>query len=908
MSRWYCALISTLLSAAALSGADPSAPPDSPASEVGAGLFQVVKCFDFDERPLGNYEEVPMYWERLVGDGFPRYTSGRFDDQDGHDAPPSFVFEVNGGSVAYEYRDADLPVVLGADYLVVGYIRARSLHYAQAFVHACLVDATGGHVGGSDRVTRLVTSDGSAGGDEPWQRVELTISGDYPTATALRLGLYVLQGELWNPPSPAHLDPIIRQEVDATVWFDDITVYQLPRVRLALSDPAGLVRPGETVRVVCDLRNASTAPLTTELRITDVEGQQVHREQYDVPGESVRPLEIPLPSLDPGLYEAELYLRRDETALLCRTVRFAVLPDLPAKPRASADLGVDVGLWRMAGVEGLDELVHELRCGAVKLGVPMLDELDTPSKVAYVDQVRDVFRTLVAGYVDVAGVLLPPEAASQQLDTRATYPYLTSVTGFQQHLAPMMAYLGGLVTTWQLGAETTDAAWADAWDGPTLTTLRGHLQRFVTAAELVIPATVTALKPAETPMATGGSRTVSIAVPSEWPTRSLPAQLAALAGVSPDTAPDTLGLGPVGLPTVWLLLDQPRAELAYDQRILEGARRLVLAKALGAERVFVPAPFEISGGGGSLAWQPTEAYIALRTLFHYIGGKQAVAAMPLPDQDGLAVFFSDELSSCVVLWTWRAEVQTAPVELYLGDAPVAVDLTGRRVPLEVREHRAQVHLSPEPFIIEQIDAPLALLQASFRVRPDWLQLHVAEPRPVLHLRNYYSERLRGTATCSLPPDWRLEPRDVHFDLAPEEELTHPLDLELPPREIAMERLLGVQVELRSPVGVVLELAAPLSVRIRDIDVQTRARWDGDDLIVDQSLANTSAVTVSFSAFCQAPGRAQLEQTFLDVRPNERQTCRYVLPRARKLAGGVLRVGVREIRGPRSLDQLVEIPT
>src|SRR5262245_13354819 len=48
---------------------------------------RVVKHFDFNETPLGNYESTPMQWRAHVGLGFPQYLEGRFDPSLGHDNP-----------------------------------------------------------------------------------------------------------------------------------------------------------------------------------------------------------------------------------------------------------------------------------------------------------------------------------------------------------------------------------------------------------------------------------------------------------------------------------------------------------------------------------------------------------------------------------------------------------------------------------------------------------------------------------------------------------------------------------------------------------------------------------------------------------------------------------------------------
>ncbi len=196
----------------------PSAPAATDAAPADA--YQRVKVFDFDERPLGNYEDTPMHWTRLTGPGLPAYSRGRFDEQVGHQGAPSFLLALRGENMAYEYAQNDLPVSPDMDYLVVGYVRAVGLEFARAFMACYLVDAAGRRIAGSEGVSSLVYSRGVDADDEPWQRVEIAVPSRFPDAVALHLQLWVAQRHVFAPPTG--VDPIVRQDVNARVWFDDL--------------------------------------------------------------------------------------------------------------------------------------------------------------------------------------------------------------------------------------------------------------------------------------------------------------------------------------------------------------------------------------------------------------------------------------------------------------------------------------------------------------------------------------------------------------------------------------------------------------------------------------------------------------------------------------------------------------
>ena len=42
-----------------------------------AEVSRVLRTFDFEERKLGNAEDLPMHWAKVTGDGLPHYVNGK---------------------------------------------------------------------------------------------------------------------------------------------------------------------------------------------------------------------------------------------------------------------------------------------------------------------------------------------------------------------------------------------------------------------------------------------------------------------------------------------------------------------------------------------------------------------------------------------------------------------------------------------------------------------------------------------------------------------------------------------------------------------------------------------------------------------------------------------------------------
>ncbi len=894
------------------------AQPEPPTTSPDEDVQRAVKRFDFDERRRGNYEDTPMHWRRLTGDGLPTYSSATFDEAQGHAAPPSFVFHLRGGNIAYEYTHSDLALAPNSDYLIEGYVRVEQLEYAAALLACYVVDAQGQPVPGSERSSQPVRTVG-AGADAAWQRVEMPLHIESPGAYALRMQLWVLQDYVWQPPPEGEVDPIVRQDVEARVWFDDLAVIRQPRARLAFSNPAGLIKPGAAEALQLDVHNSTPVPLAVEVSLHDLAGASHYSDRLELAPQELLQRAVPVPKLAPGLYEAELRVSGQDgtpesggaVVLADRALRFAVLPDLPPGPERTREFGIDLGPWANGDPNGAADLVRTLACGAVKIGLPMLGRPGADEELAYFQRARELARNLALSQVETTGVILPPADAAGAPGRPSLHQMLVRDAAWSDEAGPVLAYFGGHVAAWQLGCEVDELRQPVRWNEDTLRAVQRRLERFVALPRLIIPRSVLdagsiAALLDENATATAGdgvdvdaAQTCCYWLPADLPTPAIPWQVAFW---NDQPAGDTREPAPG--PERWLSVGFDPSRLSPDDRRADLARRVALAALANPDRLFVPAPFELVTTGGHASWQPTLDFIPLRTLWRYLAGSRAVAALSLP-HDSVALVFRRADQDTMVAWTWRAT--GVELELLLGARAVAFDLHGVQQPLTLDGPRARVRLSPVPLIIQNVNAPLLQLPDNFRIEPLFIQVHNVAERPTLMLRNPYPGGLAGMIELHPPAGWHVAPAEIRVELGPGETLTQPLDFTVPPRQTATGQQLGVDLHLRHPDAVVIHLDAAVQVGLRDIAVEAAARWDGDDLVVEQSFRNLTPAVVSFNSFCQPPQRPQMEGVFLNVRPSETRTRTYRVPAARDLAGATVWIGVREIGGARSQDQILVVP-
>lgn len=897
---------------AAATGFARAAAPLEPEARKDVAPRQFVRVFDFDERPLGNYEDTPMYWRRFEGEGLPAYSCGRFDEEVGRTAPPSFRFDLRGGNIGYEYVHGDLVVFPDSDYLVEGYVRAEGLTHARAFLACYLVDRFGQRISGSERVSELAQSRPLSSG--VWQRIAVQLHGNYPQARALRVQLWAMQRYVWAGAGEGRVDPIARQDVHATVWFDDLSIRRMPRIRVTLSNPGGLIKPGAEESFEIDAHNATLVNVQMELVVLDADGAEHFRAVRELAPQTSDRMRVPSPPLVPGWYRARARLLDEDETLLERTLGFAVLPAIAGGTAHRSDLGIDLGRWPFSDERGALELVETLACGAVRIGLPMLGAPENDTDVEYLRQIRDLARQLAMNQVRTTGLILPP--ATGVPDAReSTGGMVAADPNWDDRVGPMLAYFGGYLLSWQLGDERYELQMPGTWNSLRITQVWEKLERYVAAPELIVPRSVldagSALPsdylqagtafPANWPIVPRPPHAYAYWLPPELPVRTYPWYLAFWFEGEPDCSKDGAG------PRRWLTVGLDRESDASGKgRVTDMARRIVLAKVVNPDRLFVPAPFDLVTTNGGRAWQPTREYIPLRTLFHYLSGYRAVAALAL-DHDGVAVLFSRGDQYTLVVWTWQWPSTDATVGLYVGEHAAAVELSGTVRSLQREGALVHVPLLSDPLIVTDVDAPLLLLQDSIRVEPSYIQSHDPEPRPVLKMQNHHGTHLAGRIDLQPPRGWDVAPDPISFELGPGQSLNQTLKFTIPPRQVASDQLLGVDLHLRQPELRDLHVDVPLHVELRDIVVRGLAWWDGSALVVEQTLHNLSLRPVNFNAFCQVSNRAQAEGAFLDVAPGDVAVQRYRFPQARDLAGGRAWIAIQEIDGPRTLDQLVSVP-
>ncbi len=277
-------------------------------------LFQ---SFDFEERQLGNDEDVPMHWSKLAGVGLPHYVVGRLATDRARSGRYAFRMDLDGGSCVYQYDPARLQVAVGGHYRLTAFCQTTPLAHARARLTLALADADGQVIPGSE-----VRSDLYAAYDtfQDWHALSAEVTDADPHAASLVVRLELVQPARYAASSLGDRS-LFPEDVRGSAWFDDVVVAQVPKVTLSSPRPANVFRRGDVDQLSAVLDDPSTEDLAGQLVVTDADGRRVyqHTATIDLKAAELvaagqRRIAVPLPVVSAGWYRATFLVATPGTA------------------------------------------------------------------------------------------------------------------------------------------------------------------------------------------------------------------------------------------------------------------------------------------------------------------------------------------------------------------------------------------------------------------------------------------------------------------------------------------------------------------------------------------------------------------------------------------------------------------
>jgi hypothetical protein len=857
-----------------------------------ADVSRVLKSIDFEERRLGNREDLPMHWSKVSGTGLPNYVNGRLSDDSAHGGQWSFRFDLNGGSLIYRYDPHQVAIHSGAHYRIDCYCRTTPLPHARARLTAYLTDVDGNVIPNSTVHSELYAAHDES---EGWHLLSVELFAENPSSAFLTVQIELLQPSLYAP-STLGARTLFDQDIYGSAWFDDLTISQVPEVTLSSGHPGNVFRHSDPLQLTVLVNDRFTDDLAAQLLITDAGGAQIYQHsgaldmsQAQDLGPGLKQLVLSLPDLAPGWYDAALVMTSRGQFVGQQGIEFVRLADDDTTYQPDPRFGVIATDLPFEGWSQLPDLLPILAAGRVKLSVwnsqGDIERVDPSGFDTLLEQLQKNGITLTACLTAV-----PPSVAKRIGGSAWTLLPQAPPEAWQPELAYLVSRHANHLDRWQFGADQ-DAG--DFLQKPAMRKVYDLL--YSEFAKMVV-------KP-------------DLAMP--WPawydlSGNLPATVAL--SVSPDVLPSQLPLyiqdlrGHEGhnLSLSLQLLDD---RYGREVQIKDLAQRVVYALAGGASRIDLPLPFTVKTNGDRVSPQPRELLVITRTLVSQLAG--ATFRGKIPNASNIDAFLFDRNGQgLIVMWNRGQDNKTKSMALNLGEHPVRVDLWGNVTPLAVsdrsRATAVSIDVGPMPFFLVDIDTATAQMRASVGIDKPLLESSFQPHTRRIHFSNPGQTTINGLVKLVPPTGWTITPSVFNFTLNPGETFDHEIVIEFPYNSFAGQKTILANFQVQSDRNANFTVPVLVNLGLSDVGMRTLALRDKDDLIVQQMISNYGDKPIDYTAFVVYPGQPRQERLVTQLGPGRTIIKLYRIPNVHFIPNARVRSGLRELEGTRILNDEVAV--
>ena len=862
---------------------------------------RVMHVFDFEERDV-HYDDLPMYWTKCVGpaEDYPHYASGRLSATRRRSGEYSFALVPYGGSVGYEYGQRLIRARPGSDFHVSGYVHLENVRRTRAQLSCALTDRAGREIPGSRSVSRLV---GPSDLDEDgWARLEVYVPGNFREARFITLGVWMLQEAQWTE-EPANEARIFQADVKAMAWFDDISVYQLPRVLLRTGQPGNVFAPEVPVSLRVEVEGVASLDYQIRLSVTDAAETVISDEKWLLAGveDAIRVRNIDLPDLAPGLYQTRMDIESAGEIVATRRLSFVRLAPLSGD-RTASGLGFGVLLLDDTGGDW-DTAVKLARLANARLiKVPVwrrrddqagsiFSEPDFDSKLLELPQLD---LQLVATFSEV-----PDSLWLKMKGRRRTVLDMLSQKSelWVSQVAPVLSRYSRQIPFWQIGPDAPGKTqyWEPRIRG-VVDTMRAEFEGLVGQTILSVPLNGML----EVGREQTGTDYVALTVPAEIRPEEVTGYIEDWRGR--------------GIDHIWATIEPLDSEVYLREEVLiDLAKRIAFGKKGGAEAIYIDHPWTRRLTDARESYAASEVLLVFRTMADHLGGMTYVGEFELAE-GVTAMIFDFDGTGCLFAWDnggQRDGQESQEILVYLGQKPSMVDILGNVTPLPSERGLSRLRVGRRPVILRGINTRLAQLRASVKIEPQDLDANLTRQQVKVRFANPFGSVVTGRARFLVGRehgnDWEIEPTAFNFMLRPKELLEREISIKLPRNGLGGGKRLEMLIVMDADRSYRLRAAAEVEVSMKGVELGIFARRLGErDLMVQMVVTNISDSEVSLNSFVDLPDGDHLERAIARLQPGMNSSKVFPIRDAAQWVGQFLRVGLYEARGSRRISYHVEI--
>lgn len=887
---------------------------------------RVVRVFDFEGLQLGSIE-VPPQWYRAqsyegVRDrpGFPPYNEGRLDYTVSHSGEGSMMVPSKGGSASMRLFEGEIPVFSRTAYAIEAYVKTQGAHAARASITARFLDEKMRTI--VEKRTKQVWSEGK------WTKIVVQLDASYPDARSLQIDLELLQ-EQQRQNSNDTSGIVFRVDYDATAWFDDVRVLQLPKVELLTSHPSNIYVGEEKPELDVRVRDLTGELMRARVDVVDDRGVLIDKHRFQPFGGRLdENLLVELPRY--GWYEATLYVDNGSGVDAVDSVTFVWLAkhendyseqQLQLTTSTSVRTwwgeggtrpGSQFGIWfdtmPISGVSTLPAIARQLASRRVK--IPIVDEQVLGRAILKQLDLFEpaVFALQAAGHEVILGVDAFPESWTRAWGIMPSQTALAAEVGerdlIDSVLVPVLDRFGDVVERWQFGRVR------EGWPVPvalraTALATTAHAFAAIAPPDRLMLASGP-FDPANSLEAISDAGTLRegvMPVPPGLGTEALKQLIAsyrnaAVRGELPNQITYTLTTFDQDLFGQHAAAsDLARTTIMlFHGLIRHGSTANVLNP--DTTRFAVIDPVSWRNESGTTALPNAEASV-WREISLQLSGRMGRSELHLAHNTTCLLFEEREGESfdsgLACIWSEDGAERLLEVPVGLGDVRV-IDMNGNTVAFE-RPERGLIQLlvGHDPVYVEGVDVDLATFRSTFAVEPPELDARSAEQPVRITFANTWDRPVAGRIRVISPGgfredgsrdrSWEIEPRVHAFALEPGE---------LGSVLMAVRRRIGVAtgqqefdiaIEVQSDAGErTLRHVLPFRVGLSSIDLAAShvKTLRGDAVAVETTNISNDPVSVVLTA--SIPGQSRHRVYIANLMPGEVTVREFTLPE--KVVGSV----------------------
>ena len=877
---------------------------------------RLVHLFDFEEPD--NYESLPQNWfiigrtaetndssffrEPLHHDlmemaDYPSYNDVRFDRKHAYAGDRSLYLGLNGGSAGAYLEVGAIPVVPRSDYLITARVRTDKLVHDSAFLSAYFVDRHG------ERIDASVVTSKPIRTHAQWTPIAIKLQGD--AKGAVWLGL---QAEIRQPKrNKADLlgdQRIVLSDVNAEAWFDDIAVWQLPRIEVATQSKVNLIRAPQKPNIAVSIRDLTSQSLSADITVYNLDLRPVARQRRsldsNVPRDWVWTPDLPAF----GWYLIDLKVH-DQTAQPSPTTKpvartFGAFVWLPPTSQLSP---IDNGRFKLIATglpdEQLDFLPELLEnTGIQDTTLSIWSRQTTPGNL---EDRRQRVEALMH-WLDLTGrsaslSLNPvPLALADAIHDSAADPFTLVASDRSQwiaYLTPTLLYSGQRVQRWQLGSIEQAYLFDDPKLPQSLDNIQQQFVKLVASPELLIPWRLDQQRRSDLPSST-------------FYLMDTPP------GIVADRLPDYLAdWGDVRNQLTLVLREPPADQLAQHRRATDLALRMLHAwqaqpGAIAVEHLWTRAAQH------DLALVPDPLLGVFANMAHQLAGRRVIDKLSLAE--GVHVWILDgPAGPALAAWSDMPGTPDSRLNLYLGQHPKVTDLWGNTTALPASAGKHPITLTDSPVFITDIDVELALFRAGFKIDQPFIESTQTLHERVFTLTNPWATTITGHMTITEPDGWTTKPTRQFFSIPAGRTISLPFALSFPISEVAGPHKLTAHFDFNASRPIVVDMSLPIEVGLHDVKLDaTVAVTHNPDTHAEDATAiaivtNTGDKPLNLYVFANLRGKPIQERIVAELDPGQSIVRHFTFPNAgQTLRDTPMRLGVREIEGQRILNKRISL--